>query len=388
MKRRTESQARSVLRERLAARRGEIEAATLARVGSIGESDEHKDPTYAAGLRTAVLAALDYALEAIGQNSEQSSPVPVALLAQARLAARRGVSLDTVLRRYFAGYSLLGYFLVEEASEDGLSGPALQRLVGNQAGTFDRLLAAVGEEHRREAEARRMGSGRRQVEQIERLLAGEMVDAAALDYELGAHHLAIVASGAEAELAIRELSAPLDRRLLIASPGEGEFWAWLGGRLAFEPGQIDRLIAALAEGAPCAAFAIGEPGQGQEGWRLSHRQALAALPVAERGTRSAVRYRDVPLAAAVIRDELLATSLRRLYLEPLRAEPDGGQAALATLRAYFASGRNVTSTAADLGVVRNTVMSRLRAIEDQLGRPPDSIGAALELALRLDEFDS
>ena len=30
------------------------------------------------------------------------------MLAQARSAARNGVSLDTVLRRYFAGYSLLG----------------------------------------------------------------------------------------------------------------------------------------------------------------------------------------------------------------------------------------------------------------------------------------
>lgn len=38
--------------------------------------------------------------------------MPVALLAQARLAASNGVSLDKVLRRYFLGYLILGDFVV------------------------------------------------------------------------------------------------------------------------------------------------------------------------------------------------------------------------------------------------------------------------------------
>lgn len=44
--------------------------------------------------------------------------------------------------------ALLGCFIIEEASCDGLmSGVELQRLLGTQGVIFDRLLAAIGEEH-------------------------------------------------------------------------------------------------------------------------------------------------------------------------------------------------------------------------------------------------
>ena len=42
-----------------------------------------------------------------------------------------------------------------------------------------------------------------------------------------------------------------------------------------------------------------------------------------RGPEPFVRYVDVALLAAVLQDDLLATSLRKLYLEPLEAERDG-----------------------------------------------------------------
>ena len=58
-------------------------------------------------------------------------------------------SSKTVLRRYFAGYTLLGDFVIEESANGGLlKGASLRRQLRTQAGLFDRLVAAVSEEIR------------------------------------------------------------------------------------------------------------------------------------------------------------------------------------------------------------------------------------------------
>ncbi len=51
-----------------------------------------------------------------------------------------------------------------------------------------------------------------------------------------------------------------------------------------------------------------------------------------------------------------------------------------TLRAYFAADRNISSTAAALGVDRRTVTNRIRAIEDLFGRPLKDFATDLETA--------
>jgi DNA-binding PucR family transcriptional regulator len=130
---------------------------------------------------------------------------------------------------------------------------------------------------------------------------------------------------------------------------------------------------------------VGEPGEGLSGWRLSHRQAKAALPIAERRGQPVLRYGDVALLAAILRDDLVATSLHQLYLEPLERARDGGEVARETLRAYFAAERNISSTAAVLGVDRRTVTNRIRAIESLFGRPLKDFATELETALQLDD---
>jgi PucR C-terminal helix-turn-helix domain/GGDEF-like domain len=383
--RKSEKQARSVLRTRLEARRPEVEQAALTRVNAIADSSAAADPTYVEGLRSAVSAALGYGLAAIEAGEERAPPVPVALLAQARMAARSGVSLDTVLRRYFAGYSLLGYFMIEEASSDGLmSGAELQRLLGAQAVIFDRLLAAIGEEHARESELRLVSTEQRHAERIERLLEGELIDTAGIAYDFEGWHLGAIARGPGAAEAVRELARALDLRLLLVSRGEeGTVWAWLGARHRPDPAAVQSFAA--ANWAEDVALAIGEPGSGLSGWRLTHRQAAAALPIAQVGHENPVRYAEVALLASILQDDLLVTSLRRLYLRPLGDERDGGAALRETLRAYFAAGRNGASAAALLGVSRQTVNSRLHTAEGLLGRRLIDCAAELEAALRLDD---
>jgi hypothetical protein len=385
LKRRSESRSRSDLRARLEARREEIEAAALTRVRGIEDPELASDPTYAEGLRAAVASALDYALEAIGTGGENGPPPPVRLLAQARLAARNGVSLDTVLRRYLAGYTLLGYFTIEEAGRDDLMDPTeLKRLLAVQASLFDRLLAAIGEEHARESEARLRSTGRRQAERIIRLLEGELIDTAEIAYDFEGHHLGAVASGPHAEEAIRSLAEPRDCRLLTVEREEGTVWAWLGTRTGPEAFALERVTSAPLPAA--TALSLGEPGEGLAGWRLTHRQAVAALPIALRGGEGVVLYREVALLAAAAQDGLLAEFLHSRYLAPLEGDRDDGESARLTLQAYFAAERNLTSAAATLGISRQAVRGRLRTIEERLGHELDRCAAELELALRLHEM--
>lgn len=375
---------RTALAARLRERLPELQGAVSTRVYSISDPRNVADPSYLQGLNGAMAAAIEYRLAVLEAGERAAPPIPTALLAHARLDARDRVSLDTVLRRYFAGNVLFGDFLVNEAERAEVPSSTLRQLLAAQATVGDRLIAAVSAEYAREAENRPTTPAERRRETVKSLLAGELVDHSELGYELDGHHLAVMARGEGAEELMRDLAGAVDRRLLIVQREEEPTWAcWLGGRRQLTSEQA---LEALGREVPEGVFVtVGEPGEGLSGWRFSHLQAKAALPIAERRGERAVRYADVALLAAIAGDELIATSLRQLYLTPLERARDGGKVARETLRAYFEAERNVSSTAAALGVDRRTVRNRLGAIEELLGRSIKGAEADLEIALRLDD---
>jgi PucR C-terminal helix-turn-helix domain/GGDEF-like domain len=380
-------QVRAELSARLSARRQEIEQATLARVRSVSDPEEIASPEYREGLRVAVAAALEYGIEALERSEDRPAPIPTALRSQARLAARNGVELDTVLRRYLAGHTLLDDFLIEESESGslGVSGASLKRLLRVEAAALDRLLVAVSEEYARESRERPTSPEERRTRQVERLLAGEPLEGTELAYGFDAHHLGLLLHGPEGPEAVKSLARGLDARaLLIPREGGRLLWAWLGSRRPLEPAEaLAKLRAALPEG---LSVALGEPGEGIAGWRLTHRQAAAAHAVALRGTEPVVRYADVALLASALQDELLVSSLRRLYLEPLEAERDGGEVLRETLRTYFEVGLSPSSAASVLAVSHRTVANRLRKIEGRIGYPVQTKMAGLEIALGLERL--
>jgi PucR-like helix-turn-helix protein/diguanylate cyclase with GGDEF domain len=378
--------ARAELLARLGARRPEIEAATLTRIMAV--PDASPVANYTEAFRTAITAALDFALTEIGSTGRDPAPIPVELLMQTRVAARNSVELDTVLRRYFASYTLFSDFLIEEASRaPEIEGAALGSLLRSQAALFDRMLAAIAEEYRREA-TRPSSTDQRRAALVQRLLVGELLDpsilSAEFSYELDQFHLGATAFGIEATSALREAGRSLDLRTMVVRRGEDSVWAWFGSRQALDSEPLcERLAAHLPAG---LALALGEPGAGLDAWRLSHRQALSALPIALREPGVPVRYAEVALQASMLRDEVLVASLREIYLVPLRQMRDGGDLARETLRAYFEANRNISSTAAALGISRPTVSSRLRAIEKALGCHLASSSEELNMALRVDDL--
>lgn len=378
------SQSRSLtaaLVERLRARRPEIERTLFTRIEAVSDP-RVGDPEYLLGLRSSVGAALGYALSAIEHGEQRAGPIPAELLNQARKAARNGISLDTVLRRYLAGHTLFVDFLIREAGEDRPTRNALPKLLATQATLLERLLTVVAEEHSREVQAIAAGrTSERRLRTIERLLAGEPVETAELRYEMSVSHLAVLANGPAIESTLRAAAAALDCSLLLARREETVLWAWFGGRSELSP---KRLLSEVTSASPAGLrLTVGEPGAGISGWRLSHQQARAAWPLARRGGETAVRYADVAILASIVQDGLLTESLRTLYLEPLEAGRDHGETLRETLRAYFNAERSAASAAAVLGISRQAVGGRLRMVESRIGRPLGSCIAELEIALRL-----
>jgi PucR-like helix-turn-helix protein/diguanylate cyclase with GGDEF domain len=383
--RRSPDRVRAELAMRLEARRPEIEETILTRLYAVSDPSG-SDPEYLQGLRAAVTAGLDIGLLAIERGEERSGPIPAGMLTQARQAARNGIGLDTVLRRYVAGYTALGDFFMQEARDGDLAvaGATLYFVQRELAALFDRIVAAVTAEYEREVELASRTREQRLAERVERLLAGQLVDTAGLDYDFDAWHLGVIATGPRPGETLRELVAGLDCRFLLVERRESAAWAWLGARRKLKAGELARPFS--AERPPGASLAIGEPAQGLHGWRLTHRQARAAQTVAVRRPRSLTRYADVALLASMLLDDVLVGFLSETYLIPLSDERDGGATLRQTLSAYFAAGSNVSSAAAILGVSRQTVTSRLRTIEDRLARPLSACAVEMAAALRLTEL--
>lgn len=354
----------------------------LDRALGIAASRVADTPEYLAGLRTAVSAGVSYGIEGVDSSLP---PVPARLLVQTRDARRSGIELDVVLRQFFAGHMLLIRLLVEEAENLGPTPSCeLTRLLETQGQNLDRLFAAAAREYEREAARRPPEAERHQLEHVRSLLAGELVDPERLAYELDAWHLAAIASGPGAVRACRDLASKLGVRLLAVRDDECTAWVWFGGHRRVVV--CDALRVVRASWPEHATLALGEPGRGMQGWRLSHRQALAAMSVARRLVGGVASYSEVGLLASALQDDLLAQSLRDRYLAPLAGGRDGGAILSRTLAAYFAAGRNVSSAAAALQVSRQTVSIRLRTVEERIGRSLDDCAAEMEVALRLGDL--
>jgi PucR C-terminal helix-turn-helix domain/GGDEF-like domain len=374
---------RAELVVRLRARSGEIEATVYNWVRRMADPGERDDPEYRAYLRATVAEAIDYALLGIERGEDWEGPIPEAAMVQARRAARTGVKLDAILRRYAAGDRLVGEFVVDEAAQ--LPNEAMRPIVRAQGPHVDRMMAAVATEYMEELERVRRSPAQRVAERVQRLLAADSAaDAAGLDYELDAWHLGLVIDSPRPDVVARTLSAGLNSQLLVVPQGNDGAWAWLGGRARPMVGDVQRYLGSGVLGD--VSLAVGEPRWGLEGWRLTHHEARAAQQVMMRRPQPLTAASEVILLAAVLRDEMLAQSLRETYLAPLD-DGDSGLGLRETLRAYFDAGFNAATAAAALEVDRHTVQRRLRKVEEALGKLLHSCHAELEVALVLEELD-
>jgi hypothetical protein len=375
---------RTALAARLQERRPEIEKTILS---AITESANLGGDIVRAGLRVALADALDRALEEVetgGGQGERASDfeLPPSLFRQVRLAARSGVGLDTTLRRFVAAGATLGEFVLQEAR--ALPDFALATLQREQGVLLDRTLATVAEIYRR-VEQERGPANISLAERIQRILAGDPEAAEGYSYPFGGWHLAAIARGSGAENALRSIAAESDLTLL-ALPREGELiWAWFGGHGRINAVGLLRIASGLLP--ENVSLVTGESHRGLDGWRLSHREARAALRVMLLRPGKVIQSSSVILLSALLGNSVLTELIRDIYLRPLEAG-DAGVRMRRTLRAYIDTGFNAASTSATLGIDRSTVQRHLRRAEELLGRHLNSCIAELKLALELEDLDS
>ena len=328
--------------------------------------------------------ALDYGIGAIEHGQDWNAPAPIAAIGQARRAARTGVRLETVLRRYTAGDRELAIYVVEEAH--GLPHKLRQEIERTQSMSVDRLIEAVASEYRSELDRIERSPATPLEERIRRLLDGDLTVDLEPDYDLGSRHVGVIARGTTAESAIRRAAKELDSRLLVARGISPNPSAWLSRSGGLDVGEIERVIAALTT---TASFAFGESRSGVEGWRLTHFEARMAFEAMRHGGGglSIARARDVLLQAAVLRDQVLTQALLTTYMKPLDGDGDGdenGENLRQTLRAYLSTGLQASAAAELLPVHRKTVESRLREIESRLGQRIEDCHAQIAVALEVE----
>lgn len=371
---------------RLRERVPELEQAIMTRIRASAPIDEHAEPEYLHGIRSAIRAAIDYSLLNVEHVEREPLPIPLVLLTQARLAARHGVPIGTVLRRYTLGYNQLSDLVVEEAERDRrLTAKDLRQVLRQLAVILELTLEELEGEYAREPQQLCASSDGRLAERVRRGLAGELVDLSDLNYNLEGCHIGAVAEGDSAPAAFTALAKAVDGRLLLVRPRTPLTWAWIGSHERIAPIEFNsRLRSTWPSNVP---LALGEPGSGRSGWVLTHEQAKTAFPFAIREGAPSIRFSEVALKVAIERDALAASSLRQLSTVLLGSGGEGAKL-INTLRAYLKAGRNGASAAAELGLTRQTVSNHVRKIEQRLGRSLGGSTADLEIALWLSEEDS
>jgi len=371
---------RAILASRLRTRLPEIEKAIFSRVRSLTDRSENDDHSYLAGLREAVSAALVYGIEGVEKGLDRPTGPPPATITQARRAAREGISLDIVLRRYAAGGKMLEDFVLAESAD--VSRAALREILADLGPETDALMARIAAEYKDEIDRADRSFAQREAVRIAGLVHSDSpVAPLDFDFDFDLWHVGVIFRGGSAERTARQLAYRFGYRLLCAVRDEETVWAWLSSPSESAARNVDRLLGEHMPGE--LAVALGEPRLGMDGWRLTHREARVALRVMLRRPQRLTRVRDVILLAGILDNETLMGALLDAYLGPLENDGNLNQDLLDTLRAYFSAGGNAAASAALLGVTRHTVQRRIKTIEQSLGQPIHACYSELVVALQV-----
>jgi sugar diacid utilization regulator len=131
---------------------------------------------------------------------------------------------------------------------------------------------------------------------------------------------------------------------------------------------------------------MGEPAAGLGGFGQSHRQAVESWALTgAAGVGDVVRYGDVAVLIALLRDPALAEVVLQRELGPLAADDPHATELRAVLRTYLESGLNTVSTATALGYCRRTIERRLRHAETLIGHVSRQRSSELLMAIRIAE---
>ncbi len=366
---------------RLRSRTEEIEEEIFATIEALPATDAAETPEYVTGLRAAVVEVVELALSAIERDQGAERLTPISAVAQAKRAARAGIGVDTVMRRYAAGDRALCLLLAEESRE--FPSEVLREAQRALSATVDRLMAIAADEHALES-ARLPDAPRDPVlEQARRILLGEISPSDLAGYVLDLWHVALVGEAEIRPEVLRAVARETECQLLILRGELDHTWAWMGRREGLDADLVMKVLAEVTADRRSPPLVLGEARLGIDGWRLSHEEARAALGAPSAAGTPVLRARAVALAMAVVNDPVLRASFFASYVEPLDRGRQGTGAELRqTLLSYLEVGQSIKPVSALLGIDRHTVKRRLRASEGLIGRSIEDCAPELQTALR------
>ena len=337
------------------------------------------------------------------QVDSRQADAPAAAMAYARRLAQRGVPVGELLRAYRVGQGCFMQWcyreLAVQASDLPTAFAAAMRLTETTFGYIDRVSEQVLTAYVRERDEWVRNTVAVRTAQVWSLLAGGPIEVSrvepALGYRLRQHHLGIVAwveEAARTEGTLVELERLAGRladhlskgaRALFVSRDESSALIWM-------PLGSEQVPRPDAFGVPALTpdlfvrLAIGEPGEGPEGFRITIREALRAHAVALIAGPAAprvIRFAEVAPVALLAEDIGTARTWVGRALGPLAAADDQTARLRETLHVFLSTGGSYQETAERLSLHKNTVFYRVRKAQEVRGRKIADDRFVVELAL-------
>lgn len=348
------------------------------------------DPTLTEELHASTREHWRSFLVALGD--EYRLALPSAAVALSSSIARRGMDINVLLKIYRVAHRGVFRHLTEHTAVDRLPDDVprdevLIHLWNRAERWIDDSVETLIERFAIERDQLREGARARRAELIESLLAGAPPSADAeqvLGHQLSMWQTGFVLWGSsdDESLPLSEIAARACRRLDLPTPitklaGSRELWGWVAtaNRPELDPAPIEELLAERE-----LRLALGRPQRGAAGFRMSHRQALAAQRLGLQAQGALFDYADLELLSLIGDTELTWEMVRR-EIGPLLGEQKNLRALRETMLAFLRSGRDVEATANTLFVHPNTVRYRLSRAGELLGTEILDRAAVLDVCL-------
>jgi DNA-binding PucR family transcriptional regulator len=331
---------------------------------------------------------------------------PAAALEYARRQAQHGTSLPALLRSYRLGHARFADWclreLAQQTDDAQLITAATLSMSKIVAGYVDQTSEEIVAAYTGERETWLRNRSTARAARIRDLLSGERINAsvteATLGYRLRQYHVGVVCwtdGSAAAVDNITRLEHAIGHVAAKAACADPVFlprdvssaWAWLplGIRDTFDAVSSAAAAAAAGDG---IHFAFGDAAKGASGFRLTHRQALAAQAVAlAAGTPpQAIAFGQVAPVAMMLGSPDLLRAWVLSTLADLAADDEYHARLRETLLVFLQTGGSYKTTAERLMLHKNTVQYRIRKAEESLGRPLGDSRHDVELALRASQW--
>jgi len=327
---------------------------------------------------------------------------PAASLEYARRRAQRGTPLTALLRAYRLGHTCFADWLLVElarqADDAGMITAATLSMSRIVAGYVDQTSEEIVAAYTHELERWLRNRSAARAARIRDLLSGERVNVSAteatLGYRLRQYHVGLVCWAGDATAAVDNVTRLEHAIGLVAAKvaGAGDLvflprdessaWAWL------PLGIRDRFDAAAASTVDADVdihFAFGDAVKGVAGFRLTHRQSLAAQAVALAAGSPpprVVTFGEVAPVAMMLGSPDLLRAWVLATLGGLATDDEPHARLRDTLLVFLQSGGSYKATAEQIVLHKNTVQYRIRKAEESLGRPAAENRHDVELALQ------